>query len=221
MKIIGYLFIVVGFLGGAFTTVLETEQVYWEGFVVAVIAGVAGVVMVRLVISRAARKEETLTVNIRNLLESLSRVVDNITALNQEKESINPYDFRHRIDELFPVDLATFVDAREAISHLRRASRRPETAMDPADIGRMAESGAAAQRSDPRQALDTAQRRRLVEESLGELSPQQRAVFILRFREDMTPREIAESLGLPPRQVRSQLHRAIARLRDMLREEKR
>jgi len=118
MKIIGYLFIVVGFLGGAFTTVLETEQVYWEGFVVAVIAGVAGVVMVRLVISRAARKEETLTVNIRNLLESLSRVVDNITALNQEKESINPYDFRHRIDELFPVDLATFVDAREAISHL-------------------------------------------------------------------------------------------------------
>ncbi len=118
MKIIGYLFIVVGFLGGALTTVQETEQVYWEGFIVAVIAGVAGVVMVRLAISRAARKEETLTANIQNIRQSLTQVVENITALNREKESINPYDFRHRIDDLFPADLATFVDARESIGHV-------------------------------------------------------------------------------------------------------
>ena len=118
MKIIGYLFIVTGFLGGALTTVLEPEQVYWEGFVVAVIVGVAGVVMVRLVTRQAAREEDTLTANMQNLLESLSRVVDNITLLSREKESINPYDLRHRIDELFPEDLTIFVDARESIGHV-------------------------------------------------------------------------------------------------------
>lgn len=118
MKIIGYLLIVAGFLGGALTTVLETEQVYWEGFVVGVIAGVAGVVIVRLVTRQAARQEDTLAANIQNIRESLARVVENITALNREKESVNPYDFRHRIDELFPEDLTIFVDARESIGHV-------------------------------------------------------------------------------------------------------
>jgi len=118
MKLLGYILITGGFLGAAFTTVLETEDVYWKGFLIAIAVGVAGVVMVRLVISRAAREEETLTANMRNLLESLSRVVDNITLLSREKESINPYDLRHRIDELFPEDLTIFVDARESIVHV-------------------------------------------------------------------------------------------------------
>ncbi len=118
MKTIGYLLIVAGFLGGALTTVLETEQVYWEGFVVAVIAGVAGVVIVRLVTRRAAREEDTLAANIQSIHQSLAKVVENITALDKEKASINPYDLRHRIDELFPADLATFVEAREAIGHV-------------------------------------------------------------------------------------------------------
>jgi RNA polymerase sigma-70 factor (ECF subfamily) len=46
------------------------------------------------------------------------------------------------------------------------------------------------------------------------LSPQQRAVFLLRFREEMLPAAIAEQLDLPARQVRSQLHRAVQRIRE-------
>ncbi len=118
MKLLGYLLITGGFLGGAFTTVLETEDVSWTGFLIAIAVGVAGVVMVRLVTRRAARQEDTLAANIQNIRESLARVVENITALNREKESINPYDFRHRIDDLFPEDLTTFVDARESIGHV-------------------------------------------------------------------------------------------------------
>ncbi|MFB0516664.1 MAG: hypothetical protein ACETWG_08670 [Candidatus Neomarinimicrobiota bacterium] len=118
MKALGYLLIVGGFLGGALTAVLETERVYWEIFLVAIVAGAAGVALVRLTTLRAAREAEALAANIQNIRQSLTRVVENITTLNREKESIHPYDFRHRIDELFPVDLTTFVEAREAIGHL-------------------------------------------------------------------------------------------------------
>ena len=117
-KALGYLLIVAGFLGGALAAVLETREVPWEGFLAALAIGAAGVALVRLTTRQAAREEDKLAANIQNIRQSLGRVVENITALDQEKESFNPYDLRHRIDELFPEDLATFVEAREAISHL-------------------------------------------------------------------------------------------------------
>jgi len=118
MKLLGYLLITGGFLGGALMAVLETDQVSWGGFLAAVIIGVAGVALVRLVTRRAARQEDTLAANIQNIRQSLARGVENITALDHEKGSIDPYDLRYRIDELFPVDLAAFAEAREAIGHL-------------------------------------------------------------------------------------------------------
>ncbi len=117
-KALGYLLITGGFLGGALTTVLETEAVYWEGFIAVLIIGAAGVAIVRLATSRAAREEDKLAANIQTIHQSLARVLENITTLNREKESIDPYDFRHRIDELLPDHLADFVGARESIAHL-------------------------------------------------------------------------------------------------------
>ncbi|MFC1619188.1 hypothetical protein ACFL45_04505 [Candidatus Neomarinimicrobiota bacterium] len=118
MKNFGYILIVVGFLGAALTTVLDTIEVRWVSFFVGIAVGIAGVAMVRIITSRAAREEGALAGNITNINESLASIVEKITRLNQEKESINPYDLRHKIDELFPEDIATFVDAREAIGHV-------------------------------------------------------------------------------------------------------
>jgi len=117
-KALGYLLITGGFLGGALTAVLETEEVYWEGFIAVLIIGAAGVALVRLTTRQAAREEDKLAANIQTIHQSLARVLENITALDREKESFNPYDLRHRIDELFPEDLSTFVEARETISHV-------------------------------------------------------------------------------------------------------
>ncbi len=117
-KLLGYLLITGGFLGGAFVAVLETEEVGWGGFLSALAVGAAGVALVRLITHQAAREEDTLAANIKSIRQSLAKVVENITALDKEKASINPYDLRHRIDDLFPEDLTTFVDARESISHV-------------------------------------------------------------------------------------------------------
>ena len=117
-KSLGYLLISAGFLGGALTAVLETEVVPWNSYLLAVIVGTAGVAVVRVASRRAAQAEEKLATNIKSIGQSLTHVVENITALNRDKESIHTYDLRHRIDELFPADLTTFVEAREAIAHV-------------------------------------------------------------------------------------------------------
>jgi len=70
----------------------------------------------------------------------------------------------------------------------------PETAVDgPADL------------VDERTALVTA---------LRQLPPRQRAVVVLRYWEDLTDAQIAAALGCTPGTVRSQLSRALAKLRE-------
>ena len=53
-------------------------------------------------------------------------------------------------------------------------------------------------------------------ESVDQLSPQQRATVLLFYRESMSCQEIGEVLEMPAATVKSHLHRARARLKDML-----
>jgi RNA polymerase sigma-70 factor, ECF subfamily len=113
------------------------------------------------------------------------------------------------------------IAANEAISHARSAGRRREDAMDPADIealsdSRVANGGGMSVGDDARESLDRERRMERVEAAMADLAPQQRAIFALRFHEDMEPAEIAQRLGIPGKQVRSQLCRAVARLRKKL-----
>ncbi len=124
--------------------------------------------------------------------------------------------------------LATLT-AREAITHQRRPARR-ETPTEPDTLARIVEEReereereggrpqAPAPADDPRSRILRDERRRLVEDAMITLSPQQRTVFMLRFHEDLGPKEIAERLDLPDKQVRSQLHRAVVGLRRRLAE---
>ena len=58
--------------------------------------------------------------------------------------------------------------------------------------------------------------RRSVIEALARLPAGQRAVIVLRYYEDLTEAEIADTLGCSPGTVKSQAARAIARLRTLL-----
>ncbi len=117
MRKIGYVMITVGFLAGALAATVHKENVRWGSFALAMALGAAGVAMARLGRRRESRVEGKLTSDIQSIEASLKRIVENVTRLNAQKSSINTYDVRLRIDELFPEDLTVFVEARESIAH--------------------------------------------------------------------------------------------------------
>lgn len=57
-------------------------------------------------------------------------------------------------------------------------------------------------------------RRLALDAALRQLSPHQRAVIVLRYYADLTERQAADALGCSVGTVKSQAHRALARLRD-------
>jgi hypothetical protein len=118
MKKFGYLMITLGFLAGALVAVVDKDEVRWGYFSGALAFGIAGIVLVQAGHRHESRSEGKLAANIQTIESSLTRIVENISHLNAEKQSINTYDVRHRIDELFTEDIITFVEARESIGQL-------------------------------------------------------------------------------------------------------
>lgn len=126
MKIFGYLMITIGFLAGALATMVETDLVEWKAndlvrwdyFAISIAIGIAGVFIVRAGHKKIHTSEDALNKNISSVETSLGNIVKNITELNSQKDSINTYDVRFKIDELFPNDITDFVDARKSISHI-------------------------------------------------------------------------------------------------------
>lgn len=117
MKRIAYLLITVSFLAAAYFSVIDPELVPWPKVIPALLVGLAGVAMIQLSTRSKERAVDTVRTNIEKLEESLSNIVANAIRLDEAKDIIDPYDIRHRIDELFMDDLDTFVGNRESISH--------------------------------------------------------------------------------------------------------
>lgn len=117
LRHIGYLLITVGFLGGSYEVVKQVEGVNAAVFLVWLAVGIVGVVVAQRARKAEATDATVITTNIRAIEESLEKITADARQLNAEKAAINVYDLRHRIDELFPADLARFVDARESIAH--------------------------------------------------------------------------------------------------------
>jgi RNA polymerase sigma-70 factor, ECF subfamily len=94
------------------------------------------------------------------------------------------------------------VTANRAIDALRRRSRVVMTSLDEAEQLFSAEEG-----SDPLL-------QRHVRDLLQELTPQARAVLLLRFQEDLDPFDIARVLDMPINTVKSHLKRSLDTLRE-------
>ncbi len=117
MKRIGYLLITLSFLGGTLVAVTDTLTVRWGIFIPIFLAGFVGVALVQITIRQHAQAADTVTTNIRTIHASLDSVVKKVGRLNGDKENINTYDMRHRIDEMLVEDLDDFIEARESIGH--------------------------------------------------------------------------------------------------------
>lgn len=70
--------------------------------------------------------------------------------------------------------------------------------------------------ADPERALAAREEVASVWAAVEELSPQQKAVFVLRFAEEQPLEEIARVMGLTPGTVKAHLHRATSAVRQRL-----
>ena len=119
MKHFGYLLITIGFLAGTLLAVqTEANRVDWRWFVPALILGVLGVGLARVALVHKSHSEGALKGNLENLTRSIEQIVENIARLNGQMDRMHPYEVHERIDQLFPEDLNTFVEARESIGHI-------------------------------------------------------------------------------------------------------
>lgn len=109
--------VTAGFIAAALAAVVDESTVRWLWYIPALSLGATGVVFIRVDEARHSKTEHHVASRIETVESSLEKITSNINKLNTEKHSINTYDMRHRIDELFVVDLDKFVDARESIAH--------------------------------------------------------------------------------------------------------
>lgn len=117
MKQIGYLLLAAGFLGGAFATSLDVQEVNWTFFAIAAIAAFIGLVVVKRQASAVARSETVLELNRGELKESIHNIVRDLNELNDTAKKQGS-QLRDKIDLELRNDLRRFADARESMVHL-------------------------------------------------------------------------------------------------------
>lgn len=118
MKNIGFLLLIGGFLGGAYSTALDTEVTHWAMFVPAALAAIIGVMILKRQASGEATSEQVLTANKAELTDSLANIVRNLDELIAAGVEIPVGQLHDEIDARLRDDLRRFADARESLVHL-------------------------------------------------------------------------------------------------------
>jgi len=106
-----------------------------------------------------------------------------------------------------------------SIDHLRKRTLTPEPMADEAlETGFQSHPQIAEPQAslDPAVAAERGLLQDRIEKALGNVSPREKAVFLLRHYEDLSLKEIAESLDLSVGAVKSYLFRAVRKLRTEL-----
>jgi RNA polymerase sigma-70 factor (ECF subfamily) len=105
-----------------------------------------------------------------------------------------------------------------SIDHLRRRGSEPKAVPDEVLDSRIQGGtglpGDAA--SDPARAAESRSLQELINRALDKVSPQEKAVFLLRHYDDLMLKDIASSLGLSIGSVKSYLFRAVHKLQKEL-----
>ena len=117
MKSAGFLLLAAGFLVGAYSTALDVESVNWALFVLALLAAVAGIFMVKRAESAHAQSETVLETNRNELRQSLDNVVRDLQEMTVTSKPQGEA-LRAVIDDRLRDDLRRFADARESMVHL-------------------------------------------------------------------------------------------------------
>jgi len=117
MKGLGFFLLAAGFLGGAFATSLDVEEVNRTIFAVSAAAAVIGLILFKRQASAVARSDTVLELNRGELRESIRNIVRDLEAINQSAKH-HDTKLREKIDLELRIDLRRFADARESMVHL-------------------------------------------------------------------------------------------------------
>jgi RNA polymerase sigma-70 factor (ECF subfamily) len=106
------------------------------------------------------------------------------------------------------------IAVNSALNHLRKVERRGEESLEeiPEDQIPLASRPS----DDPEQCLEKAEIRRAISRAMARLSPDHRAVVVLHDIEGLTYSEISRILGCSEGTVKSRLHHARKKLREIL-----
>lgn len=118
MRVLGFLFVVAGFLAGAFIASLDPLQMDWTKFLPALVFGAAGVALMRHALHKESRSEERIRSNRQDIETSLARLVDKLEDMDARKAEFTVDQIAPEVDKLLRHDLDTFAEARETIAHL-------------------------------------------------------------------------------------------------------
>ena len=116
MNNIGKVLLAGGFLAGAYATALDVQNVNWTLFVVAALAAIAGLAMLKRQAAAHARSDSVLELNRNELRESIQNIVRDIEGLSYGEDEGTK--LRDDIDLKLRTDLRRFADARESMVHL-------------------------------------------------------------------------------------------------------
>jgi RNA polymerase sigma-70 factor (ECF subfamily) len=147
----------------------------------------------------------------RVLLMAWARARDSEAAVDLAQETMLAVLTALRNGKLIDADrLPGFVrgTAKNLINNHLRGEKQVHQAPDPA----LPQPGL-----NPEELAGQAERMDQVRQALAELRPADRQILLLTLTEGLTPREIAERLGLGPDVVRKRKSRALARLRETMR----
>jgi len=117
MKQVGYLLLAAGFLGGAFATSLDVQEVNWTIFSASAVAALVGLILVKRTASAIARSDTVLELNRSELKESIQNIVRDLNELNTTAVKQGG-ELREKIDLELRNDLRRFADARQSMVHL-------------------------------------------------------------------------------------------------------
>jgi hypothetical protein len=117
MKNLAYALLAAGFLGGAYVTALDVENVDWLWFGIAAVAAITGVVLAKRADKARATSGEMLENNRTALNESLDNVVRDLRKV-VDGHDMKGEALRDWIDEKLRPDLRRFAEARESMVHL-------------------------------------------------------------------------------------------------------
>ena len=102
-----------------------------------------------------------------------------------------------------------------SIDHHRAKSRRQTYSLDDEELS-LDEPKAVDLRSNPEWEAEEKDRGRMIREAIDQLSPKQRAVFMLNRYQGLQIKEITEVLGMAEGTVKIHLHRAMKKLKTLL-----